>query len=138
MDIKVHRKGRIYIEQGRSLVWKAGESFRLSRELRNRLEYLKHTNPVEFREFAEKVTVELVKYLVAENHGEAVELSKVQQDGSFKIGVSPETIKRYVFTHTASDAELKMVGKRVTVNPFFKEDDDELSDSLNPVEKEEG
>lgn len=121
--LRVHRKGRVFIEQGKSLEWKAGEPFRVPAELRRRLQFLKHADPVEFRESAARVTVELVRYLVARDGG-PVEFSKVQQEAAFQLKVSPETVKRYVFTHTAEGAELVMLGKRVGVNPFFEEEDE--------------
>lgn len=122
MAVRVHRRGQVYVEQGKALEWKAGKPFTVSREVGERLQYLKHNDPVEFRELAAGITVELVRYLVARDRGPA-ELSKVLQTGAYLLKVSPETVKRYVFTHTAEGAELMMAGKRVTVNPFFEVDE---------------
>lgn len=121
--IRVHRKGKVYIEYGNTLTWNAKEAFRISDELRGKLQWTKHNDPVEFRELAAMVTVEMVKYMVARD-GQPVDLSRVYQQASYTLGISPETVKRYIFTHTAEGAELMMAGKQVTVNPFFGEDDE--------------
>jgi len=121
--VQVHRKGRVYQQQGKTLTWTPGEPFKV--KCKKRLEFFKHTNPVAFRELAEQVLIELVAYLQNRNGGEAVELWEIQREGSFKVGVSPETIKRYVWTHTAEGAELKMVGKKVKLNPLFVADDED-------------
>jgi len=125
--VMFHRKGTKFHDNGKgTLTWKPGEPFKVKQK--KKLEFLKHTNPVAFRELAEQTLIELVNYLVQQNNNEPVELSLVQREGSYKIGVSPETIKRYVFTHSASEAELCVVGKRVKLNPNFTQDDDEEDD----------
>ena len=116
--MKLHRFGQVFEDDGKALVYKPGEPFKVRNK--RQLEYLKHTNPVAFRELAERTMIEIVEYLVGQNGGHPVELDAVKKEGSFLIGVSPETIKRYVFTHTASTAELKMVGKLVKMNKFYK------------------
>lgn len=123
MPLHSWRRGKKFEDDGKgTLTWKPGEPFKVKHK--KRLEFLKHTNPVAFRELAEETLIELVTYLVSQNNGEPVELSMVQREGSYKIGVSPETVKRYVFTHSAVDAELCVVGKRVKLNPNFVEDED--------------
>jgi hypothetical protein len=124
--INLHRLGQVFEDNGKTLTYKPGESFKVKNK--RQLEYLKHTNPVAFRELAERTMIELVGYLVEQNSGEPVELSTVIREGSYKIGVSPETIKRYIFTHSASDAELKMVGKLVKLNQFYKPESEELDE----------
>lgn len=114
-------KGKTYQTDGRNTFWLPGEPFKAPKK---RLQYLKYTNPVAFRELAEQVTIELVKYLCSENGGQAVELSKVLREGSYIIGVSPETVKRYVFTHTAMGAELVAQGKNVKPNAHYKPTED--------------
>lgn len=123
--VTLSRFGKKFKDDGKQLLYEPGKPFKV--KCKKRLEYLKHTNPVAFRELAESVLIELVGYLQEQNGGEPVDLATVCREGSFKIGVSPETIKRYVFTHSAAEAELRMVGKRVKLNPAFKpaEDEDE-------------
>jgi hypothetical protein len=116
--INLHRLGQVFEDNGNTLTYKPGEPFKVVKK--KQLEFLKHTNPVAFRELAEKTLIELVGYLVEQNGGQPVELSTVIREGSYYIGVSPETVKRYVFTHSASEAELKMVGKLVKLNKFYK------------------
>ncbi len=124
--MKLHRFGQTFEDDGKTLTYKPGEPFKVRGK--KQLEYLKHTNPVAFRELAEKTLIELVKYLVDQNGGHPVELNVVVKEGSFNIGASPETVKRYVFTHSASTAELLMVGKKVKLNPFYKPQNDEEED----------
>src|SRR3990172_6663059 len=115
--MRLHRFGQVFEDDGKTLVYKSGEPFKIRHK--GQLEYLKHTNPVAFRELAERTMIEIVRYLVGQNGGHPVELSTVLREGSYMIGVSPETIKRYVFTHSASTAELQMAGKLVKLNKFY-------------------
>ncbi len=92
---------------------------------RKRLQFLKHNNPVQFRELAEQTLIEIVRYMVAKNDGKPVDFFAVQQECSYKIGVSLETVKRYVFTHSAGSAELRLTGKKVGINPDFVAEPDE-------------
>lgn len=121
--IRQHRKGQVYIENGNALTWSEKEPFKIPKHIKGQLQYTKHNDPVEFRELAAQVTVEMVRYLVT-REGQPIELSKVYQQGAYLLKVSPETIKRYIFTFTAEGAELLMVGKRVTVNPNFEAEDE--------------
>lgn len=126
--IQLRRKGKMFVDDGMQLLYKPGEPFKVKGK--RRLEFLKHNNPVAFKEAAEGVVIEIVKWLQAQAGGEPVELAKVYQEGAFHIGVSPETVKRYVFAHSAGGAELITVGKRVKVNVNFKPavDEDEEED----------
>lgn len=133
------RKGKKFVDTGEALVYDPGKQtwngvylvqvegkpLRVRKETKQRLEYLKGENPVGFKALAELVTIEIVKYLAALSDGEAVELTQVYQEGAYLVGVSTETVKRYVFAHTAMSAELLRVGKRVKPNPFYEEDEDE-------------
>lgn len=121
--MKLHRLGKIFEDNGKDLIYKPGEPFRV--RFKKKLEYLKHTNPVAFKDLAEETLVELVGYLIGQNGGQAVEVSLVLREGSFLIGVSTETVKRYVFTHSASTAELVMVGKKVKLNKYYKPQQEE-------------
>lgn len=133
------RKGKKFQDTGEALVFdpnkqtfngtyllqKEGKPLRVRQATKQRLEYLKGENPVGFKALAELVTIEIVTYLTALNGGEPVELTQVYQEGAYLVGVSTETVKRYVFAHTAMSAELLRVGKRVKPNPFYEEDEDE-------------
>lgn len=140
--INLHRKGKTFKDDGQALVYdpskdsyegmyliqKNGGPLRVKKEIRLRMEWLKEERPTEFKEKAEQITIELVKYLVANNANEAVELGTVYQEGAYLLKVSPETMKRYVFAHTAMHAELFRVGKKVKPNPFWKPIRDEEED----------
>ncbi len=119
----VHRKGHKYKDDGKALTSIVDDE--PDHEIkplvidRKRLQFLKHNNPVQFRELAEQTLIEIVRWMVARNKGRPVDFFDVQREGSFKIGVSLETVKRYVFTHSAPSAELTLTGKKVGVNPDF-------------------
>lgn len=138
--LNLHRKGKTFQESGDGIVFdptkqewngmylvqKQGKPLKVRKEYRSRLEWWKEDRPTEFKGLAEKIVIELVKYLT---YGEeSVELSRVYQEGAYLLKVSPETVKRYVFAHTATSAELFRVGKRVKINPYFKPMEDEEDD----------
>jgi hypothetical protein len=132
--INFHRKGKVFQDEGKALVFdptkqeydgmylvqREGNPLRVKKEIRLRMEWLKEERPTEFKTTAEKITIELVKYLVAQNGGEAVELGTVYQEGAYLLKVSPETMKRYVYAHTAMNAELFRIGKKIKPSPYYK------------------
>lgn len=141
--MNLHRKGRSFRDDGKMLtfdpsnqefsgvyfVQKAGKPLRIRAEVRSKLDWYKEDYPTRFKALAEQVAIELVVYLTMVNGGEPVELSQAYQEGAYLLKVSPETMKRYIYAHTAMNAELCRVGKKVKVNPNFKpaadEDEDE-------------
>lgn len=141
MAMLLSRKGRKFIDDGQALVFdpasqefsgmylvqKAGGTLRIRKEVRSKLTWFKEDFPTRFKELAEQVAIELVRYLTAVNGGEPVELSQVYQEGAYLLRVSPETMKRYIYAHTAMNAELCRIGKKVKVNVSYKpaEDEDE-------------
>lgn len=140
MPINFHRKGKVFQDNGKTITFdpdkqefegeyllqKQGKPLRVRKEFRSKLEWFKEDYPTEFKALAESVTVELVKYLTVSE--ETVELSRVYQEGAYLLKISPETVKRYVFAHTAMNAELLRIGKRVKINPFHKPASDEEED----------
>jgi hypothetical protein len=122
-DPTLHRNGHKYKDDGHALTSLPDEdpAHKVQPVVvdKKRLQFLKHNNPVQFRELAEKTLIEIVRFMVAKNGGKPVDFFAVQQEGSYKIGVSLETVKRYVFTHSAGSAELRLTGKKVGVNPDF-------------------
>jgi hypothetical protein len=131
LDPILHRNGHKYKDNGKELisVQEPEAEQPIIKIDKKRLLFLKHTNPVAFRELAEQTLIELVKYMIAKNDGKPVDFFDVQRQGSFKIGVSLETVKRYVFTHSAEDAELTLSGKKVGLNLNYTpaEEDEEES-----------
>jgi len=139
--MNLHRKGKIFKDDGKTLTFdptkqefegefmaqKQGKPLRIKKEIRSKLDWFKEDYPTRFKALAERIAIELVKYLVTINDNEPVELSQVYQEGAYLLKVSPETIKRYIYAHTAMNAELYRIGKKVKVNPFY--DDDEEEDS---------
>jgi hypothetical protein len=128
----LHRKGHKYQDNGKDLVLLQEQEVTEDQQVfcvdKKRLLFLKHTNPVAFRELAEQTMIELVKYMILKNAGKPVEFFDVQRSASFKIGVSMETVKRYMFTHSAEEAELRLTGKKVSLNPSFKPAEEESED----------
>lgn len=139
MVMNFHRKGKTFKDDGQALVFdptkqefsgmflvqKAGGALRVKKDVRDRLSWFKEDYPTRFKELAEKIAIELVEYLTKLNKGEPVELSQVYQEGAYLLKVSTETMKRYIYAHTAMHAELRRVGKKVKVNPNFKPEEDE-------------
>lgn len=135
----LHRKGKQFEDDGRALVFdpgkqewtgmyliqKAGKALRIRTEVRSKLTWYKEDFPTRFKELAEQVAIELVNYLTTVNGGEPVELSQVYQEGAYLLRVSPETMKRYIYAHTAMNAELCRIGKKVKVNVSYKPAEDE-------------
>jgi len=139
----LHRKGKSFFDDGKTvlfdptkqefsgvfLVQKQGQPLRVKKEVRSKLEWFKEDYPTRFKELAEQIAIELVKYLTAMNNGEPVELSQVYQEGAYLLKVSPQTMTRYIYAHTAMNAELCRVGKKVKVNlnfkPMMDEDEEE-------------
>lgn len=140
--INFHRKGRTFQQNGNALTFdptkqtwegmylmqREGKPLRVKKEIRSKLDWFKEDYPTRFKALAEQITIELVKYLVKQNGDEAVELGTVYQEGAYLLKVSPETMKRYVYAHTAMNAELYRVGKKVKPNQFYKVVDDEEED----------
>ena len=138
----LHRKGKTFVDNGQALVFdperqefsgvflvqKAGQALRIRADIRSKLNWYKEDFPTRFKELAESVAIELVKYLTVRNGGEPVELSQVYQEGAYLLKVSPETMKRYIYAHTAMNAELCRVGKKVKPNPFFKAEEEDGDD----------
>lgn len=139
MVMNFRRKGKTFQDDGNALVFdptkqefsgvflvqKQGKPLRVKKEVRSKLEWFKEDYPTRFKELAEQIAIELVAYLTAMNHGEPVELSQVYQEGAYLLKVSPQTMNRYIYAHTAMNAELCRVGKRVKVNLNFKPTMDE-------------
>lgn len=137
--MNLHRKGKMFKDDGSTLTFdptmqkfegefmaqKQGKPLRIKKEVRSKLEWFKEDYPTRFKTLAEQIAIELVKYLVAANSNEPVELSQVYQEGAYLLGVSPETMKRYIYAHTAMHAELYRIGKKVKPNPFFKGEEEE-------------
>lgn len=137
--LHLHRKGRQFLDDGQALVFdpekqefsgtylvqKAGGALRIRKDVRSKLAWFKEDYPTRFKELAEQVAIELVRYLTAVNGGEPVELSQAYQEGAYLLRVSPETMKRYLYAHTAMNAELCRIGKKVKVNPNYKPMEDE-------------
>jgi len=139
MVMNFRRKGKTFQDDGKTLTFdpamqefsgeflfqKQGQPLRVKKDIRSKLDWFKEDYPTRFKALAEGIAIELVTYLTVMNGNEPVELSQVYQEGAYLLKVSPETMKRYIYAHTAMNAELCRVGKRVKVNPNFKPTMDE-------------
>ena len=86
---------------------------------------LKSIDPTAFNGQAEQAFVELVRRMIEVKNGNPVALAAVYQETAYKLDVSTETVKRYLFKHSAETAELRVFGKMVFLNPNFAEELDE-------------
>ncbi len=86
---------------------------------------LKTMDPTAFNGQAEQRFVELVRQMIERNGSKPVAIAKVYQDGAYALDVSVETVKRYLFKHSAERAELRVFGKAVMLNPNYVEDEEE-------------
>ena len=90
----------------------------------------KHVDLMAFNASAEDQFVEDLRKLIEESGRPAIAISKVYQECSYNLNVSPQTVKRYLVKHSASRAEFRVFGKDVMLNPKYQpdEEDDEEED----------
>ena len=79
----------------------------------------KHVDLLSFNAGAEDMFVQLVRRLIERNNGKPVTIGRVLQKTSFKLNISPMTAKRYLQKHTDDEAELRVFGEMVMLNPNF-------------------
>lgn len=102
-------------------------------KIRKQLRVLKSADLVAFNELADEYFVHLVRELLTESPTEKIKTTEVLRESSYEIGVSPETIKRYLMQHTARRAEFRVFQGYVFLNPnFISRDEDEHEDVLPP------
>ena len=82
----------------------------------------KHMDILSFNAGAEDAFVLLVAKMIERNGGNPVEVGRVLQKAAFKLDVSTMTAKRYLLKHSDDEAELRVFGKVVMMNPNFKEE----------------
>ena len=80
----------------------------------------KHMDMLAFNEGAEAAFVRLVAGMIEKNGGKPVDVGRVIQKAAFKLNVSTMTAKRYLVKHSDDEAELRVWGKYVMMNPEFE------------------
>jgi hypothetical protein len=85
-----------------------------------RYQNLKHMDPTLFNSAAEMKFIELVRGMIEENQGNPVNIAEIYRETSYELNVSTETVKRYLFKHSARRAELRVFGKAVMLNPNYQ------------------
>ena len=101
-------------------------------KIRKQLRVLKSADLVAFNELADEYFVHLVRVLLTESPTEKIKTTEVLREASYEIGVSPETIKRYLMQHTARRAEFRVFQGYVFLNPNYVSRDEEEEDVLPP------
>lgn len=102
------------------------------KKIQKQLRVLKSADLVAFNELADEYFVHLVRELLAEAPGNKVKTTEVLREASYEIGVSPETVKRYLLQHTARRAEFRVFQGYVFLNPNYESRDDETEEEPEP------
>lgn len=107
------------------------------KKIRKQLRSLKSADLVAFNELADEYFVHLVRELLAETQGEKVKTTEVLREASYEIGVSPETVKRYLLQHTARRAEFRVFQGYVFLNGNYesREEEEEPEQLPSPSKK---
>lgn len=90
--------------------------------------HLKSVDPVLFNEGAEEEFIRIVRELLGEQAHGKVKRAAVLQECAYELKVSTETVKRYLFKHTARKAEFREFDGWVFLNPKYvamSEEDEE-------------
>ncbi len=70
---------------------------------------------------------DVVRELIEENGEKGTQYAQVIQECAYELGVSTQTVKRYMTKHSARRAEFRVFGDRVMLNPRYvpAEEDEE-------------
>lgn len=118
---------------------KQGEKGKDWKKVKKQLRVLKSTDLVAFSELAEEFFVHLTRELLAEVPGEKVKVAEVLREASYEIGVSTETVKRYLMQHTARRAEFRVFQGYVFINGnYVSRDEDEEEESPSTAPQDSG
>jgi len=101
-------------------------------KIRKQLRVYKSTDLVAFNQLADEYFVHLVRELLAEVPGNKVKTVEVQREASYEIGVSTETVKRYLLQHSARRAEFRVFQGYVFLNPNYVSRDDDQEEDARP------
>jgi hypothetical protein len=83
------------------------------------MQHMKSTDPSAFNEWAEEKFVALVMELIGEDASGRVRKGTIMQECAYEIKVSSETVKRYIFKHTARKAEFREFDGWIFLNPKY-------------------
>lgn len=103
---------------------KEGEKGKDWEKVRRQLRTLKSADLVAFNELADEYFVHLVREILDEAPTGKVKTTEIQRECSYEIGISTETVKRYLLQHTARRAEFRVFQGYVFINPNYESRDD--------------
>jgi predicted DsbA family dithiol-disulfide isomerase len=81
--------------------------------------HMKTVDPVLFNDWAEEEFVGLVRELIGENPSGRIKKAEVLRECAYELKISTETVKRYLFKHTARKAEFREFDSWVFLNPKY-------------------
>lgn len=90
---------------------------------RRNMQSMKQVDPVAFNRWAEDEFVVIVRELIDDknNPHTRVQIPEVIREVSYELKISPETVKRYIFKHTARRAEFRQHDGWIFLNPNYEE-----------------
>ncbi len=83
---------------------------------------LKSLDSTAFNAQAELAFIEIVRVMIEVRDGNGVAIGAVYQEAAYRLDISPETAKRYLFKHSAETAEFLVFSKLVMLNPHYQEE----------------
>lgn len=106
---------------------KAGAALKKRRNMQS----MKQVDAVAFNRWAEDEFVVIVRELIGDesNPHTRVQISEVVREVAYELKVSPETVKRYIFKHTARRAEFRQHDGWIFLNPNYEEMEEDEGDS---------
>lgn len=106
---------------------------------RRNMQATKAVDAVAFNRWAEDEFVYIVRVeLIGENPHTRVQIGEVIKEVAYELKVSPETVKRYIFKHTARRAEFRQHDGWLFLNPNYKPPVDEFEEPDGEEKQEEG
>jgi hypothetical protein len=106
---------------------------------RRNMQSTKAVDPVAFNRWAEEEFVYIVRVeLIGENPHTRVQVAEVIKEVAYELKVSPETVKRYIFKHTARRAEFRQHDGWLFLNPNYQPPVDEFEEPDVEEGKDEG
>lgn len=90
-----------------------------AKEKRPSGQYLKTVDAVLFNQWSEKEFVRVVLGLLGDDPNARVSKGEVLKEVAYELNLSTETVKRYLFKHTARKAEFREFQGWVFLNPAY-------------------
>lgn len=106
---------------------------------RRNMQATKAVDAVAFNRWAEDEFVYIVRVeLIGQNPHTRVQIGEVIKEVAYELKVSPETVKRYIFKHTARRAEFRQHDGWLFLNPNYQPPEDEFEEpDVEPKQEDE-